>query len=57
MARGRRPPDKITVLPPDVVPLSDHGYQTAVSALARMIGQWWDREYPGDRGEESRPTS
>lgn len=61
MPRGHRLPDKIKVLPPDVVPISEENYQAAVSALARMIGQWWESEHRGkdqpDNEDKPQPTS
>lgn len=58
MARGRRLPE-IKVLPPDVVPISTEDYQTAVTALAQMIGQWWNRQQhdqdPAPTADRSEP--
>jgi len=33
----------IRILEPDVVPISDEDYQQAITALATMIAQWWER--------------
>ena len=56
MPRGHRLPNKITVLPPEVVPISEENYQAAVSALARMIGQWWDHEHRSENPLTTQPS-
>ena len=44
MVTRRLTAKKITILPPQFVPLSEENRQQAVTAIARMIEQWWDQQ-------------
>jgi hypothetical protein len=44
MAAKKRRTTPIKVLEPEVVPISEEDYQQAVTALAVMIQDWWEKQ-------------
>jgi hypothetical protein len=43
MPTKKRRTTPVTVRPPRTAPLSDEDHQQAVTALAAMIAEWWQR--------------